>query len=144
MNFYGNGRGTKTISIDHIDRNSLNNQYDNLRIATRKEQENNTKGIMKRTKRARNKNAKKLPDGLTQDMLPKYVVYYHECYNKKNKKYREFFKIESKHPKLDKPWATTKSNKKTIFEKLTDVKQKLYELENDIKNEKQKLLSQYH
>ena len=34
------------------------------------------------TKRARKHNARPLSKGLTQEMLPKYVVYYHECYNK--------------------------------------------------------------
>ncbi len=50
------------------------------------------------TKRARKHNARPLPEGLTQEMLPKYVVYYHECYNKERQLFREFFKIE-KHPK---------------------------------------------
>jgi hypothetical protein len=46
------------------------------------------------TKRAQKHNAHPLPKGLTQEMLPKYVVYYHECYNKERQLFREFFKIE--------------------------------------------------
>ena len=44
---YGNGKGTKNISVDHIDQDPLNNCYDNLRIATREEQQNNQNGIKK-------------------------------------------------------------------------------------------------
>ena len=57
-------------------------------------------------------------------MLPKYVVYYRECYNKEKDLWREFFKIE-KHPDLDKPLAGSKSNKFTIHEKLDEIKEKI-------------------
>jgi hypothetical protein len=50
-------------------------------------------------------------------MMRKYVVYYKECYNKEKELYREFFKIE-KHPKLDKPWISSKSNKISLMDKL--------------------------
>lgn len=116
-NCYGNGKGTKLISVDHIDRDPLNNSYENLRIATREEQEQNSKGIMSGTKRARKQNAKPLPVGITQDMLRKYVIYYHEWLNKEKTKYREYFKVE-KHPKLDKIWIGSKSNKISILDKL--------------------------
>jgi hypothetical protein len=115
---YGNGKGTNVVSVDHIDRNPLNNCYTNLRLADRKMQQENSKGIIEGTKRARNKNSKELPDGITQDMMLKYVVYYKECYNKEKQLFREYFKVEG-HPKLDKDWTTTKSNKILISEKLT-------------------------
>ena len=53
------------------------------------------------------------------DMMKKYIVYYKECYNKEKNLYREFFKIE-KHPKLEKPWIGSKSNKISIMDKLTE------------------------
>jgi hypothetical protein len=131
MNCYGNGKGTKNVSVDHIDRNPLNNTMENLRIATRKEQEQNTKGIATGTKRARKKSARALPEGITQDMMEKYVNYYHENVGKEKNLTREFFKIE-KHPKLNKIWIGTKSNKIPILEKLQMVNKVVEDLENDI------------
>jgi hypothetical protein len=128
---YGNGQGTKNVSVDHIDRNPLNNTWDNLRIATREEQEQNSKGIAKGTKRARKTSARPLPEGITQDMMNKYVVYYHEYIDKEKTKSREFFKIET-HPKLDKIWIGTKSNKISIQEKLQQINKIVDDLENNI------------
>lgn len=128
---YGNGKGTKNISVYHIDRNALNNSWENLRISTRKEQEQNSKGIAPGTKRARKTNAKPLPEGITQDMMAKYVCYYHEFLNSEETRSREFFKIE-KHPKLNKIWIGTKSNKVSIQEKLNQVNKIIEEIEKDI------------
>ena len=127
---FGNGKGTKNISVDHIDQDPLNNSWENLRIANRKEQENNCKGIKKDTKRERKNSAQPLPDGITQDMLKKYVVYYKECYNKEKNLFREFFKIE-KHPNLDKPWIGTKTNKISIKEKLKIANKIIDDLDNN-------------
>ena len=127
---YGNGKGTKNISMDHNDRNPLNNNFENLRIATREEQEQNSKGIAEGTKRARKTNAKPLPDGITQENMKKYVVYYHEWYNKDKTKSREYFKIE-KHPKLlDEIWIGSKSNKISIQDKLIQANNYIDELNN--------------
>jgi hypothetical protein len=128
MDCHGNGKGTHNISVDHIDQDPTNNMMSNLRIAIREEQEDNSKGIKEGTKRARKHNARPLPDGLTHEMLPKYVVYYKECYNKEKSLYREFFKIE-KHPKLDKIWMSSKSNNIPLLDKLESVKQILISLE---------------
>jgi hypothetical protein len=128
---YGNGKGTKFISVDHIDQDPLNNSWENLRIATRKEQEQNSKGIKDGAKRERKHNAKDLPEEIEQNMMKKYVVYYHEWLNKDRTKSREFFKVE-KHPKLDKPWITTKSGNMTIQEKLREANKVVEDLENNI------------
>jgi hypothetical protein len=131
MDCYGNGKGTKNVSVDHIDRDPLNNTMKNLRVATREEQEQNSKGIAPDTKRARKTGAKNLPEGITQKMMRKYVVYYHEWLDKEKTKFREFFKVET-HPKLDKMWVGTKSNKISIIEKLEQANKIVSDLENDI------------
>lgn len=121
--WYGHGKGQ--LSVDHINQDKLDNRIENLRIVNQSIQNKNT------GKRQRKCNAKQLPDGINQDDIPKYVVYYKECYNKKENKWREYFKIE-KHPKLNKIWTTSKSNKISIYDKLKQSINKINELETDI------------
>ena len=97
-------------------------------------------------KRLRKNNAIQLPPEIKQEMIPKYVVYYKECYNKEKKLYRDFFKIE-KHPMVlnKKIYISSKSNKVTILEKLDQIKKILYNIENsiDLKENKQYLDSKH-
>ena len=124
---YGNGKGTKNISVDHIDQDPLNNTYDNLRIVSQEVQRQNTKGIKEGTKRARKKTAKPLPDGITEDMVKKYVYYSNEKYGKNNK-LRTYFCVC--HPQLE--TTSSKSEKVSIQEKLAQANKIVDDLENDI------------
>jgi len=83
-------------------------------------------------KRERKHTAQILPPGLTHNMMKKYVVYYRETMHLKNgkKHQREYFKVES-HPRLKKPWITSKSTKKSLLEKLNDANQVVTDLETD-------------
>ena len=63
-------------------------------------------------------------------MLPKYVCYYNECYNKEKNLYRQYFRIEG-HPKLDKDISSSKSNKISIHDKLIEIKQYLKNIEEN-------------
>jgi hypothetical protein len=87
--------------------------------------------ISRNDKRERKKTAQTLPPGITQTMMKKYVVYYREMTYLKNGKSqpREYFKVES-HPKLPKPWVSSKSIKIPLLEKLNDANQVVAGLEN--------------
>ena len=81
-------------------------------------------------KRERKHTAQSLPPGITHNMMKKFVVYYREMMYLKNGKTqpREYFKVES-HPKLNKPWVSSKSVKISLIEKLNDANQVVSDLE---------------
>ena len=71
-------------------------------------------------------------------MFKKYVYYNREFYDNAKTKEREFCRVE--HPKLDKPWCTTKSNKVSIQEKIAQANKVVDDLENNIYPVKMKLI----
>jgi hypothetical protein len=83
-------------------------------------------------KRERKHTAQTLPSGITQSMMKKYVVYYREFVNLKNGKRvpREYFKVES-HPRLARPWVSSKSGKISLHEKLEAANQVVTDLETN-------------
>jgi len=117
MSCHGQGRGTSNTSVDHIDRNKLNNTLENLRIATQEEQMENTTGVIPGTKRARQCTAKPLPEGFTQDMMRRTVTWNQEPYgNETPRKTREFFRVEDSSKNF--AWASSKSSKVSLMDKL--------------------------
>jgi hypothetical protein len=101
----------------------------NSQSITLPENDNNEKQ-KEPVKKERKKNAIKLPSGLTQEMMKTYVVYYKEVYNKEKGSTREYFKVE-KHPKLNKAWISSKSNKIPLLEKLKEANKVVDDLSKD-------------
>lgn len=83
-------------------------------------------------KRERKQTAQLLPPGITHNMMKKFVVYYREMTYLKNGKQqiREYFKVES-HPRLNKPWVSSKSMKIPLLEKLNDANQYVVSLDTE-------------
>jgi hypothetical protein len=119
LNYAGNGKGQD--SIDHINQNKLDNRIHNLRVTSQSIQN------MNRGKVSRHRAARPLPPEI-QGPLPKFCVYYKECYNKENNMWREFFTIEGHPAQQGSRKATTKSVKVSIQAKLEEAKQILESL----------------
>jgi Zn-finger protein len=135
MNHYGYGK--EGPSIDHINRNKLDNRLQNLRIVSQSIQNAN------RDKVGRHRSAKDLPAELNEEKLPIFVVYYKEKVGKSENGYREYFTVEGHPIQRDKEkgivtnqtkqlrarrWATTKSNAVSINTKLEHAKAYVKEL----------------
>lgn len=132
IDHYGSGKGQN--SIDHINRDKLDNRLENLRIVDQSEQNRN------RAKRTRNKNARPLPKELEGIKLPKFVVYYHEITNKVTGSWRNYFKVE-KHPGCPpnksgkRIWVGSKSKKISLLDRLETAKEMCDQFDKNIEKE---------
>ena len=99
-------------------------------------------------KKNRKNNAVQLPLDISNIILPKYVVYHEECYNKEKSLFRSFFRIEN-YPfdnsyNIKKNISSSKSNKISIIQKLEEIKLKLNELnKNNMKDNSNNILPKY-
>ena len=135
MNLYGKGTGTgkEQLSVDHIDRNPLNNRLENLRIATGEEQRANTKGCIPNTKKARQHRARELPEGICHTDMPKYVNYNIRRCGPNKEQICDFFRIEN-HPTQTsgKTWSSTTKQSVSIRDKLDETLRALALLDSGV------------
>ena len=128
-----------SLSIDHINRDKLDNRIENLRFAKQSLQNSN------RDKCDRKYNAQLLPPQISQMQIPMYCYYCSEIMNKgSDTEYiRDFFRIE-KHPNLNKKClSTSKSVKVSIVDKLKEAYKIIEKLDNNEYIEIDKKLPQY-
>lgn len=127
-NHFGNGKGQD--SVDHINRQKLDNRSINLRII-------NQSGQNKNMKKKVSKKPVQIPNGMTSNELPKYIRYSKE--KRKNGTIRDCFKVEG-HPRQipnksnKRMWSTSKSLNISIDEKYQEALNYLKELDNGIES----------
>jgi len=109
-------------TVDHINRDKLDNRRDNLRLVNMSIQNAN------RDKATRRCDAIDLPEGIKQEDIPKHIVYRKEILDKDTGKFREYFYI-CNHPNFSDNWSSSKSQKINIKEKLKQAKLKIQEIE---------------
>ena len=130
---FGNGKGTGNISVDHLNRIKSDNTFDNLSLASVEQQNNNAKGVIKGTKRERQYIARTLPEGMSHEMMPKYITYEEETYKTKTgSSTRNFFRVTFPDPhNRGKFIEQTSSKSNTVLwqDKLEQAKQILHNLE---------------
>ena len=108
-----------TYSVDHINRDPLDNRLQNLRWATQSEQNIN------KDKVARHTNAQALPEGISHKDIPRFVYYATEVYNKKSGATRSYFRVERKEGSKKVIWSSSKSEKISAQDKLAEAYQYL-------------------
>jgi hypothetical protein len=123
MNLHMEDLSSYQRTVDHINRDKLDNRKENLRITNMSEQNTN------RDKSERRCDAIDLPDGIVQKELPKYIVYRKEIMDKETDKFREYFYI-CNHPNCLR-WESSKSSKYSNYEKLQQTIKKLKELNEE-------------
>ena len=109
-------------TVDHINRDKLDNRQNNLRLVNMSIQNAN------RDKATRRCDAIDLPEGIKQEDIPKHIVYRKEILDKNTGKFREYF-YTCNHPNFSDNWSSSKSQKINIKEKLKQAKLKIQEIE---------------